>query len=99
MPQKVWTKEELDECYAKIRAQTEDQRKNYANFIRQAGKDQVSKWKELADQMNIELDVDSGRIRYKESFKPMDLEMEICYIRHGKTEGNTEPRVYQVGLL
>lgn len=37
-----------------------------------------------------------GRLRYDlTTFKPLDLCYDICYIRHGKTEGNTEPRIYQ----
>lgn len=92
---KKWTEEELERCYADIRKQTAIQHEHYTKFIEEAGKDDVAKWKQLAEDFQLHLNVDSGRIRYKENFKPLDLQVEICYIRHGKTEGNTEPRVYQ----
>lgn len=95
MPPKQWTEEALKACYETIKSQVEVQHENYSNFLKQAGQDQLTTWKRLADDLGVELNVDSGRIRYKDSFKPLDLQVEICYIRHGKTEGNTEPRVYQ----
>ncbi|OEH75207.1 mannitol-1-phosphatase [Cyclospora cayetanensis] len=86
---------ELEKCYATIRESQLNQRENYVKFLQDAGKDQIAKWQQLASEIGIGLDVQSGRIRYKDTFEPLDLHMEVCYIRHGKTEGNTEPRVYQ----
>lgn len=43
------------------------------------------------------MNVTNGHISYKPNFdllKPK-LSYDLLYVRHGKTEGNTEPRVYQ----
>ena len=96
--EKKWSEEELEQCYAYIRKQSVVQHEDYTKFIEEAGKEQVARWKQLAEDFHLDLNVDSGRIRYKDNFKPLDLQVEICYIRHGKTDGNTEPRVYQVGF-
>ncbi|KAL8424459.1 hypothetical protein Efla_001061 [Eimeria flavescens] len=92
---KHWTDEELAACYEKIKSSREAQHANYGKYLENAGKERIAKWQQLADDLQLELQVDSGRIRYKSDFKPLDLEVDICYVRHGKTQGNTEPRVYQ----
>eukprot|EP00922_Rhytidocystis_sp_ex-Travisia-forbesii_P020241 GHVS01029820.1.p1 GENE.GHVS01029820.1~~GHVS01029820.1.p1 ORF type:complete len:409 (+),score=68.84 GHVS01029820.1:378-1604(+) len=47
------------------------------------------------EKLGFSLSTEIGRIRYSEFFKPLPLSYEICYVRHGRTEGNTEPRVFQ----
>eukprot|EP00922_Rhytidocystis_sp_ex-Travisia-forbesii_P020242 GHVS01029821.1.p1 GENE.GHVS01029821.1~~GHVS01029821.1.p1 ORF type:complete len:409 (+),score=67.49 GHVS01029821.1:378-1604(+) len=47
------------------------------------------------EKIGFSLSPEIGRIRYSEFFKPLPLSYEICYVRHGRTEGNTEPRVFQ----
>lgn len=95
---KHWTEEAIKASYVAIKAETKAQHKNYLEFIQQIGKDKINKWIKLAEELKIDLDLHTGRIRYRSDFEPLDLQAEICYIRHGKTEGNTEPRVYQ-GLV
>ena len=43
----------------------------------------------------LSLDVSTGTISYSSTFKAPSLPFELWYCRHGKTTGNTEPRVYQ----
>eukprot|EP00922_Rhytidocystis_sp_ex-Travisia-forbesii_P020243 GHVS01029822.1.p1 GENE.GHVS01029822.1~~GHVS01029822.1.p1 ORF type:complete len:400 (+),score=58.56 GHVS01029822.1:313-1512(+) len=47
------------------------------------------------EQLGFSLLADIGRIRYSEGFQALSLSYDICYVRHGRTEGNTEPRVFQ----
>lgn len=95
MAPKVWTPEALEACYANIKKQIPAQEQSYGKFIKQVGKEQINKWKQIADELKIELDVDTGKIKYAKDFEPLHPQVEICYVRHGKTEGNTEPRVFQ----
>ena len=41
------------------------------------------------------LDVARGVVSYAPDFRAPALDFELWYCRHGKTTGNTEPRVYQ----
>eukprot|EP01056_Protomagalhaensia_sp_Gyna25_P002151 Protomagalhaensia_sp_Gyna_25__2150@NODE_2169_length_1247_cov_1010_086093_g1792_i0_p1_GENE_NODE_2169_length_1247_cov_1010_086093_g1792_i0NODE_2169_length_1247_cov_1010_086093_g1792_i0_p1_ORF_typecomplete_len321_score81_95His_Phos_1/PF00300_22/6_1e03His_Phos_1/PF00300_22/9_6e22Lipase_3/PF01764_25/0_048_NODE_2169_length_1247_cov_1010_086093_g1792_i01751137 len=45
--------------------------------------------------LGLELCFETCHVRYCSDFKPMDLDYDLCYVRHGKTEGNTEPRIFQ----
>eukprot|EP00922_Rhytidocystis_sp_ex-Travisia-forbesii_P057312 GHVS01084910.1.p1 GENE.GHVS01084910.1~~GHVS01084910.1.p1 ORF type:complete len:393 (+),score=76.04 GHVS01084910.1:174-1352(+) len=47
------------------------------------------------EQLGFCLSPDIGRIRYSNLFQPLSLSYDICYVRHGRTEGNSEPRVFQ----
>ena len=96
MEEKKWEKEELEEIYENIKRHQPEQMKNYAKFLQNVGEKQIAKWRELAESLQLELDINTGRIKYKNNFKPLDIPVEICYVRHGKTQGNTEPRVFQV---
>merc|ERR1719421_2021804 len=49
----------------------------------------------MAAALGLTLDVASGTISYSSTFKAPSLPFELWYCRHGKTTGNTEPRVYQ----
>jgi len=50
-----------------------------------------------ATTLGLELDVPGGHIAYATDFeaKRVPLIFDLIYCRHGKTTGNTEPRVYQ----
>ncbi|KAL8433926.1 hypothetical protein ACSSS7_003508 [Eimeria intestinalis] len=95
MERKTWTEEELAKRYDEIKSHKSSQHENFAKFMQNAGEEQVAKWQRLAEDLQLELDLKAGRIRYKSGFEPLDLQVDICYVRHGKTQGNTEPRVYQ----
>ncbi|KAL8442551.1 hypothetical protein Emag_006380 [Eimeria magna] len=95
MERKTWTEEELAKRYEEIKSSRSSQHENFAKFMQNAGEEQVRKWQSLADDLQLELDLKAGRVRYKSGFEPLDLQVDICYVRHGKTQGNTEPRVYQ----
>ena len=45
--------------------------------------------------MGLTLDVATGHLGYAPGFAVMPLSFDLLYCRHGKTTGNTEPRVYQ----
>lgn len=47
--------------------------------------------------LGLKLDIDTGNIAYAPDFesKRLPLCFDFIYCRHGKTTGNTEPRVYQ----
>merc|ERR1719247_2163663 len=49
----------------------------------------------MAAALGLSLDVASGTISYADAFQAPSLPFELWYCRHGKTTGNTEPRVYQ----
>uniref|UniRef100_A0A6U4LIK6 Uncharacterized protein n=1 Tax=Phaeomonas parva TaxID=124430 RepID=A0A6U4LIK6_9STRA len=87
----------LEERYAAIKAAQGAQFENYTAWI--AGKDAAWREKIVADAaaLGIDVDVDKGQIRYAADFeeKKLPLKFDLMYCRHGKTTGNTEPRVYQ----
>ena len=49
----------------------------------------------MAAALGLSLDVSTGTISYADAFTNPSLPFELWYCRHGKTTGNTEPRVYQ----
>ncbi|KAL8443618.1 hypothetical protein Emed_006699 [Eimeria media] len=95
MERRTWTEEDLAKRYEEIKSSKSSQHENFAKFMQNAGEEQVRKWQSLAEDLQLELDTKAGRVRYKNNFQPLDLQVDICYVRHGKTQGNTEPRVYQ----
>jgi hypothetical protein len=50
-----------------------------------------------AASLGLDLNVSSGHISYKDNIDEIrpKLSYDLLYVRHGKTEGNTEPRVFQ----
>ena len=50
-----------------------------------------------AAALGLSLDVEGGQVSYASDFeeKRVPLSFDFVYCRHGKTTGNTEPRVYQ----
>ena len=49
----------------------------------------------MAAALGLSLDASTGTISYSSTFKAPSFPFELWYCRHGKTTGNTEPRVYQ----
>jgi broad specificity phosphatase PhoE len=84
----------LDARYAEIKAAQAKQQAHYANWLA-SGTVNCGALEETAASLGLSLDVATGRISYAPTFKKPDLGAELWYCRHGKTGGNTEPRVYQ----
>jgi broad specificity phosphatase PhoE len=84
----------LDERYAAIAAAKPQQQAAYERWL--GGVDTASLTAQAA-ALGIDLDVRRGTISYSADFeaKRLPLEFDLMYVRHGKTTGNTEPRVYQ----
>jgi len=87
---------ELAERYATIAAAQPQQQAKYDAWIASGEVDEAA----LASQagaVGIMVDVRSGHIAYAAEFdaKRLPLCFDLLYCRHGKTTGNTEPRVYQ----
>lgn len=49
--------------------------------------------------VGLNLNLNKGQLAYSEDFAPLGLNFDLCYVRHGKTEGNTEPRIFQVRIF
>mmetsp|Transcript_18127 Transcript_18127/g.33205 ORF Transcript_18127/g.33205 Transcript_18127/m.33205 type:complete len:315 (-) Transcript_18127:182-1126(-) len=85
----------LDERYAAIKAAQPSQTVNYAAWVSSIdGASLVA----AAASLGLELDLASGHISYAAGGSPLPtpaLCFDLMYVRHGKTTGNTEPRVYQ----
>lgn len=45
--------------------------------------------------LGLGLNFETCHVYYLPSFSPVETNYDLCYVRHGKTEGNTEPRVFQ----
>lgn len=84
----------LEEIYADIAAAQPKQEETYADWVASGDLDgpaQVAKAASLGLQLNIK----SGHLSYSGVFVAPKLDFDLIYCRHGKTTGNTEPRVYQ----
>ena len=86
--------EGLEEIYAAIAASLPQQEANYAAWLGSGAVDAAS-LEAAAARCGLRLDVARGTLSYGSDFAPPDLGFELWYCRHGKTTGNTEPRVYQ----
>jgi len=87
---------ELQERYATIATAQPRQDEKYAAWVASDAVDGTALTAEAA-AVGISLDVAGGQIAYAADFdaKRMPLSFDLIYCRHGKTTGNTEPRVYQ----
>ena len=87
---------ELTETYAAIAAAQPKQDAAYAEWIKSAAVDGEALTAEAA-AVGIALDVAGGQIAYAADFEAKRVQpcFDLIYCRHGKTTGNTEPRVYQ----
>ena len=88
------TLEGLDEIYASIEAALPAQEANYASWLASGAVD-ASALEATAAACSLRVDVSKGTISYAPDFAAPTLGYELWYCRHGKTTGNTEPRVYQ----
>jgi len=82
----------LEEVYAAIAEAQPEQQAAYSSWI--GGVDTEAEAAAAAAAGCI-LDVGSGTLTYAADFAPPELCFDLLYCRHGKTTGNTEPRVYQ----
>ncbi|KAH8045941.1 Histidine phosphatase [Aureococcus anophagefferens] len=87
------TAEGLEEIYASIAAAQPAQEENYAYWIQSAV--DAPALEAAAARCGLTLDVARGVVSYAPGFAAPALDFELWYCRHGKTTGNTEPRVYQ----
>jgi len=87
---------ELAERYAKIASALPQQEQAYTQWLASDAVD-CSGLCETASSLGLTLDAASGSIAYAPDFesKRVPLCFDFVYCRHGKTTGNTEPRVYQ----
>ena len=87
---------DLDERYAAIAAALPRQRAAYTEWVASDAVDGPA-LTAAASAVGIHLDVAGGQISYAPDFeqKRVPLTFDLIYCRHGKTTGNTEPRVYQ----
>ena len=88
------TTEGLEARYAEITAALPAQEAHYAAWLR-SGTVNCGALVRMAADLGLALDVATGRLSYAADFGKPDLGVELWYCRHGKTTGNTEPRVYQ----
>lgn len=86
----------LEARYKAIAAAKPAQREAYAAWLASGAVDAAALEAEGA-ALGIAVDVAGGQIAYAPDFesKRLPLCFDFIYCRHGKTTGNTEPRVYQ----
>jgi len=84
----------LDERYGTIKAAQPQQTKAYADWLASGAVDGAALTAKAA-AMGLALDMAGGQVAYAPDFAPLPLCFDLMYCRHGKTTGNTEPRVYQ----
>lgn len=72
------------------------QRQSYQQFLEQLGELKRTKLNQRCQKLGFNLDFETGQVRYSDRFEPLKISYDLWFVRHGKTEGNTEPRVYQV---
>ena len=87
---------DLAERYATIAAAQPQQEAKYAAWIASDEVDEAALTAQ-ATAVGLTVDVPSGHISLGADFeaKRLPLCFDLIYCRHGKTTGNTEPRVYQ----
>jgi len=93
---------DLDARYAAIKAALPQQRANYAAWLDSGAVDGAA-LAAACNSLGLELDLAGGQISYGATGAERGgdgtgrpaLCYDLLYVRHGKTTGNTEPRVYQ----
>ena len=98
------TEAELSERYGAIAAAQPLQQRNYEAWL-EAGAVNAKTLNSEAAAMGLELDITTGALKYSNGPQGARfgngeralgaLCYDLLYVRHGKTEGNTEPRVFQ----
>eukprot|EP00239_Pterosperma_sp_CCMP1384_P005050 CAMPEP_0197848848 /NCGR_PEP_ID=MMETSP1438-20131217/10215_1 /TAXON_ID=1461541 /ORGANISM="Pterosperma sp., Strain CCMP1384" /LENGTH=945 /DNA_ID=CAMNT_0043461277 /DNA_START=270 /DNA_END=3107 /DNA_ORIENTATION=- len=84
----------LSDRYHTIASHRPDQDLAYTAWLR-SGAVNTAALVANAGHLGLDLDVASGQLSYSGGFRAPELCFELVYVRHGKTEGNTEPRVFQ----
>ena len=84
--------ERLAARYAEIAAAQPAQEAAFARFVEETG---AARYAADAAALGLRLDVATGHLSYAADFAAPALSFDLLYCRHGKTTGNTEPRVYQ----
>mmetsp|Transcript_21961 Transcript_21961/g.69121 ORF Transcript_21961/g.69121 Transcript_21961/m.69121 type:complete len:323 (-) Transcript_21961:498-1466(-) len=84
----------LEQVYADIAAAQPAQQAAYEEWI-QSGEVDTEGLVAAAAAQGCTLDVRAGHLAYAPDFQPVPLCFDFMYCRHGKTMGNTEPRVFQ----
>ena len=89
------TEVDLDTRYAQIAAAQPVQQEAYKQWL--GAKVDVEALTAKAATLGLKLDAANGQVSYAADFedKRVPLCFDFVYCRHGKTTGNTEPRVYQ----
>jgi len=84
----------LTEVYEHIKRQQPAQQRVYDAWL---PSQDCSGLVATAASLGLKLDVAGGQVAYADDFpaKRLPLCFDLIYCRHGKTTGNTEPRVYQ----
>lgn len=87
--------EEVKKIYERFASKHEVQLKKYkTEVLNKMSEEEKNKLK--SDLNKYGLDIDSEcHVHYLSTFKPLETDYDLCYVRHGKTEGNTEPRIFQ----
>jgi len=97
------TADSLEARYDAIKLAQPQQQAKYADWITSGAVDAAT-LSEACNNLGLNLDVAGGQISYKDGPASArfgggpgssQLSYDLMYVRHGKTTGNTEPRVYQ----
>jgi hypothetical protein len=97
------TADALEARYDAIKLAQPQQQAKYAAWITSGAVDAAT-LSEACSKLGLNLDVAGGQISYKDGPASArfggdpdnnQLSYDLMYVRHGKTTGNTEPRVYQ----
>jgi hypothetical protein len=97
------TVDALEARYGAIKLAQPQQQAKYADWITSGAVDAAT-LSEACSKLGLNLDVAGGQISYKDGLASArfgggpgggKLSYDLMYVRHGKTTGNTEPRVYQ----
>lgn len=82
---------EYDDIVSKVPIQ----RVKFADYIKQLAPAARDALVTRCQRLGFNISFDHGTLSYRDDFAPLQLQYELCCVRHGKTEGNTEPRIYQ----
>ena len=94
---------DLETRYAAIKSAQPQQQAKYAEWLKSGAVDTAA-LSAACDKLGLVLDADGGQISYKDGPASArfgggagggKLFYDLMYVRHGKTTGNTEPRVFQ----
>ena len=96
MPQEHADADALASRYQQIASAQPRQQEAYTAWLK-SGKVDGSALIAKAEALGLTLDLATGQIKYAPDFasRCQKLCFDLIYCRHGKTTGNTEPRVYQ----